>query len=78
MTEAITLKQLGQIDVSSKKVQLELSDIDTGVAAIGFSEKTSAPAQDEKTFRTVFHNFLAGTVSTLSVLIFVCTYFRKF
>ena len=64
--EAKTLKQLSQIDVSSKKVQLEPSDVNIGVAANSFPVKASVPAPDQKTFRTDCHNFLAATVSKIS------------
>ena len=63
MKEAETAKQLSEIDVSLKKVQLEPSDVNISVVAYSFLAKASVPAQDKKkTFRTDCCNFLAAAV----------------
>lgn len=48
MAEAKTANQLSLIDVSSKNVKLEPSDVDVDVTANSFLAKASVPAQDKK------------------------------
>ena len=47
MAEARTMKQQRQVDVSSKKVQLEPSGVDIDVVANSFLARASVPAQDK-------------------------------
>ena len=48
VAEAKTAKQLSEIDVSSNKVQLELSDLDVGVAANSFVAKPVSQLKTKK------------------------------